>query len=332
MVVGAPEVESLMKKVLVTGAAGFIGYHLSERLLEEGNKVTGIDNLNSYYDVRLKKARLGRLIKRRRFRFHKADLADIKKTRVIFKAEAPDLVVHLAAQAGVRYSLENPRAYLKSNITGFLNVLEACRQFKIRRLIYASSSSVYGANTRLPFSVQDRTDAPLSLYGATKKSNELMAHAYGHLFKLQTTGLRFFTVYGPWGRPDMAYFLFTRNLLTGKPIQVFNRGNMRRDFTYIDDIVDGMISVTRLSKARPFYNLGSSKPVKLMDCIRLLEKYTRQKAKIRYAPMHPGDILETSADIRAARDDFGFFPKTNMKEGVKKFVDWYKGYYRVKTV
>ena len=332
-------------RVLVTGAAGFIGSALSERLLARGDEVHGYDNVNPYYDPRLKEARLARLLPRPGFTFDRADLEDREALEAAFANFAPDRVVHLAAQAGVRYSLENPRAYIDANIVGFLNVLEACRARQLEHLVYASSSSVYGANRKLPFSVDDSVDHPVSLYAATKKSNELMAHTYSHLFGLPTTGLRFFTVYGPWGRPDMALFLFTRNILAGLPIDVFNHGRHSRDFTYIDDIVEGVIRTldrvpgtdptydpmapTPASSLAPYrvYNIGSHQPVELLRYIEVLEECLGRKAERRLLPMQQGDVPDTYADVEALRRDTGYSPSTPVEVGVRRFVDWYREFY-----
>jgi len=335
-----------MSKILVTGAAGFIGSHLSLRLLGRGDEVVGLDNLNDYYEVSLKEARLARLTGKEGFSFVKMSLEDREGIEKLFATEKFDKVVNLAAQAGVRYSLENPHAYIESNIVGFTNILEGCRHNKVKHLTYASSSSVYGANETMPFSVHDNVDHPLSLYAASKKANELMAHTYSHLYDLPTTGLRFFTVYGPWGRPDMALFLFTKAILEGRPIDVFNHGKMRRDFTYVDDIVEGVIRVLdktaepnlewngmspdpATSKA-PWrvYNIGNSSPVELMDYIRAIEEALDMKAEKNFMPLQAGDVPATSADVQALIDDVGFKPDTPVKEGVKRFVDWYREYYK----
>jgi len=332
-------------KVLVTGAAGFIGSHLSLRLIERGDEVVGLDNLNDYYEVSLKEARLARLMDKPGFRFVKISLEDREGIERLFVEEQFDKVVNLAAQAGVRYSLENPHAYIESNIVGFTNILEGCRYNKVKHLAYASSSSVYGANETMPFSVHDNVDHPLSLYAASKKANELMAHTYSHLYGLPTTGLRFFTVYGPWGRPDMALFLFTKAILEGKPINVFNHGKMRRDFTYIDDIVEGVIRVldhTAVSNPEwrgvqpdpssskaPWrvYNIGNASPVELMDYIKAIEKALGMEAEKNFMPMQPGDVPSTSANVDALMHDVGFKPDTPVEQGVKNFIDWYKEYY-----
>ena len=331
-------------KYLITGAAGFIGFHLSKRLLGQGNSVVGIDNLNEYYDVNLKKARLNELKDDPGFTFHKLDLVDRKGIEKLFSENNFDYVVNLAAQAGVRYSLENPHAYVDSNIVGFLNILEGCRHNDIKHLVFASSSSVYGANTMMPFSVHHNVDHPVSLYAATKKSNELMAHSYASLYKLPCTGLRFFTVYGPLGRPDMALFLFTKAILENRPIDVFNLGKMKRDFTYIDDIVEGVIRVTDkipeqdtgwnsdnpdpATSYAPYriYNIGNNNPIELMKFIEVLEGCLGKKAEKNLLPMQPGDVHETCADV----DDLiniGFKPSTPIEKGIKKFVEWYLSYY-----
>ncbi|WP_242106849.1 NAD-dependent epimerase [Luteimonas aquatica] len=332
-------------RILVTGAAGFIGSKLSECLLARGDEVLGYDNLNDYYDPRLKQARLARLQPLAGFRFAHASLEDRAALERAFADFAPQRVVNLAAQAGVRYSLENPRAYVDSNVVGFLNVLEACRHGGIEHLVYASSSSVYGANRKLPFSVEDSVDHPVSMYAATKKANELMAHTYSHLFGLPTTGLRFFTVYGPWGRPDMALFLFTRNILAGRPIDVFNQGRHSRDFTYIDDIVEGVVRTldrvpgpdpqydpmapTPASSDAPYrvYNIGNHRPVELLRYIEVLEDCLGRKATMRLLPMQPGDVPDTYADVEALRRDTGYSPSTPIEVGIERFVAWYREFY-----
>jgi UDP-glucuronate 4-epimerase len=337
----------LRMRILITGAAGFIGAALAHQLLDRGDEVLGYDNLNDYYDVRLKQARLDRLLLRDGFRFVKASLEDRDALETAFDDFAPERVVNLAAQAGVRYSLENPRAYIDANIVGFLNVLEACRSRAIGHLVYASSSSVYGGNRKLPFSVDDSVDHPLSLYAASKKSNELMAHTYSHLFGLPTTGLRFFTVYGPWGRPDMALFLFTRNILAGEPIDVFNFGQHTRDFTYIDDIVEGVVRTldqppgpdpqfdplhpTPASSQAPYrvYNIGNHRPVALSRYIELIEEATGRKAQKRLLPLQPGDVPDTSADVDALMRDTGYSPQTPVETGVARFVQWYREFYGI---
>jgi len=333
--------------ILVTGAAGFIGYHVAQRLLERGDTVVGLDNLNEYYDVSLKEARLARLADHASFRFIKLDVADRDGMTSLFASERPQRIVHLAAQAGVRYSLENPHAYIDSNLAGFTNILEGCRATGVEHLVYASSSSVYGGNTRMPFSEHDNIDHPVSLYAATKKANELMAHTYSHLFRLPTTGLRFFTVYGPWGRPDMALFLFTRAILDGRPIDVFNHGNMVRDFTYIDDIVEGVVRVVdRPAEANPafdpaqpdpgtsnapyrVFNIGNSQPTPLADYIEAIEDALGRKAERNYLPMQPGDVPATSANTDELDAWVSFKPATPVREGVRRFVEWYREYYGV---
>jgi len=314
--------------ILVTGVAGFIGYHLCTRLANEGLEVAGIDIVNDYYDPALKQARLARLNGNRHFHFHKVDLCDFEGMEKIFKEYSPDLVCHLAAQAGVRYSLTHPFVYQKSNNEGFLNILELTRRGNVKNLVYASSSSVYGTNTRLPFSEEDPVDHPISLYAATKRSNELTAHCYSHLFGIPCSGLRFFTVYGPWGRPDMALFLFTSSILQDKPIDVFNEGRMMRNFTYIDDIVEGIVRV--LDNPRPYelYNIGNSRAENLMDFIHEIEKVIGKKAKIHYLPMQPGDVPATMADITKIRK-LGYEPRTNIDAGIRKFVEWYRKYYKM---
>ncbi|RVT52776.1 NAD-dependent epimerase [Rubrivivax albus] len=334
-------------KILVTGAAGFIGMTTSLRLLARGDEVVGLDNLNDYYEVQLKLDRLARLQAHANFRFVKLDVADREGMAALFAAEKFDRVIHLAAQAGVRYSLQNPHAYVDSNLVGFTNILEGCRHTQVQHLTYASSSSVYGGNTRMPFSVHDSVDHPVSLYAATKKANELMAHTYSHLFGLPTTGLRFFTVYGPWGRPDMALFLFTKAILEGRPIDVFNHGNMQRDFTYIDDIVEGVIRVSdRPATPNPDYtadtpdpgtsnapyrvfNIGNHNPVPLMDYIGAIETALGTTAQKNMLPMQPGDVPATYADVEALTDWTGFAPKTTIQEGVARFIAWYRDYYKV---
>lgn len=322
-----------MKTYLVTGAGGFIGFHTAKRLLDRGDAVVGLDNLNDYYDVSLKEARLA-LLAHPNFRFVKLDLADREGMKHLFETETFDAVIHLAAQAGVRYSLQHPHAYVDSNLVGFMNVLEGCRHAKVAHLVYASSSSVYGANVEAPFSVEHRVDHPVSLYAATKKANELMAHAYSHLYGIPTTGLRFFTVYGPWGRPDMALFGFTKAILEGRPIDVFNHGKMRRDFTYIDDIVEGVLRVAEKTPEPcetgakyKIYNIGNDQPVELETFIATLEDALGRKAVKNYLPMQPGDVLATHADIGDLARDVGFRPSTPLAKGIAKFVAWYREYY-----
>ncbi|CQR57847.1 NAD-dependent epimerase [Paenibacillus riograndensis] len=318
------------KTYLITGAAGFIGMHLSLRLLRLGCNVIGFDNINEYYDVNLKYERLSLLQKYDNFVFHKADLIDKEYLEQMFTDTEIDIVINLAAQAGVRYSLENPDTYIQSNIVGFLNILEMCRHHNVEHLIYASSSSVYGANEKIPFSTDDMVDRPVSLYAATKKSSELMAHTYSHLFSIPTTGLRFFTVYGPYGRPDMAYFSFTKAIIEGEPIKIFNNGDMYRDFTYIDDIIDGILRLVDNSPALtmipPYkiYNIGNNKPEKLMDFIEVIEKAVGKEAVKEYYPMQPGDVYQTYADVNDLINDVGFKPNTPILDGILKFVEWYK--------
>lgn len=334
------------RKILVTGAAGFIGFHLCKRLLED-DSIVGLDNLNDYYEVELKKARLDQLHKHRNFTFVKMSLEDREGMKKLFNAAAFEYVINLAAQAGVRYSLINPFAYVDSNINGFLNILEGCRQNPVKHLIFASSSSVYGLNTKMPFSVQQNVDHPISLYAATKKANELMAHTYSYLYGIPATGLRFFTAYGPWGRPDMALFLFTKAILAGKPIDIFNYGNMRRDFTYVDDIIEGMLRIISkppepdpawngnnpnpAASSAPYkiYNIGNNNPVELMKVIELLEESLGKKAKKNLLPMQPGDVPATCADVADLAEDVGFKPNTPIEKGIKNFVEWYRGYYQV---
>lgn len=334
-------------RVLVTGAAGFIGYHTAERLLSRGDQVVGLDNLNDYYDPTLKQARLERLSKHAGFTFVRADIADQIAVDELFQTHRPQRVIHLAAQAGVRHSLTNPHVYVSSNVTGFLHILEGCRHHGVEHLVYASSSSVYGANTNMPFSVHGNVDHPISLYAATKKANELMAHSYSHLYRLPTTGLRFFTVYGPWGRPDMAMFLFAKAILSGEPIKVFNNGKMRRDFTYVDDIVEGVVrACDRPASPNPdwsganpdpgssnapyrIYNIGNNSPVELMHLIRTLENCLGHEAQKIYMPLQDGDVPETYADVDDLVKDVGFRPSTTIEDGVARFVSWYQQYYGV---
>jgi UDP-glucuronate 4-epimerase len=333
-------------KYLVTGAAGFIGFHVAQQLLARGEQVVGLDNINAYYDVRLKHDRLAQLQNQPGFQFEKLDLADKPGMAKLFADHGFEVVINLAAQAGVRYSLENPQAYVDSNLTGFVNILEGCRHHQVKHLAYASSSSVYGANTTMPFSVHHNVDHPVSLYAATKKANELLAHSYSHLYGLPTTGLRFFTVYGPWGRPDMAMFLFTKAILEGRPIDVFNRGQMQRDFTYIDDICEGVIRVAdRVAEPNPewsgakpdpatskapyrVYNIGNNQPVELLRVIEIIEDCLGEKAEKNLLPMQPGDVPATFADIEALADDVGFRPGTSIEEGISRFIAWYREYFK----
>lgn len=337
-------------KILVTGAAGFIGFYVSKKLIENGHEVVGLDNINDYYDVPLKYARLEQLgIKKEeaivfnslfdshfnkgRFKFIRLSLEDRKALPLLFESEKFDVVCNLAAQAGVRYSLENPEAYIDSNIVGFLNVLECCRHHNIKHLVYASSSSVYGMNKKIPFETSDNVDHPISLYAATKKSNELMAHTYSHLYNFQTTGLRFFTVYGPWGRPDMAMFLFTDAIQKGKPIKVFNKGKMERDFTYVDDITEGVVriieSAPREKELYKIYNIGNNNSVKLLDFIEAIEDELGQKAEKQLLPMQPGDVEKTWANVDGLVQDYGYRPKTSINTGVRAFIEWYREYYHL---
>lgn len=336
-------------KILVTGSAGFIGFHVSKRLLKEGNEVVGLDNINDYYSVQLKEDRLKQLLDHPNFTFYKNDLEDLASMQDIFMKEKFDVVINLAAQAGVRYSLENPHAYINSNIVGFTNILECSRHHNIQHLIYASSSSVYGANESLPFSIHDNIDHPMSLYAATKKSNELMAHTYSQLFNLPTTGLRFFTVYGPWGRPDMALFLFTKAILEGKEIDVFNNGDMLRDFTFVDDIVESIFRLTqRPAKSNPewsglnpdpgtsyapyrVYNIGNNSPVKLLDFIEAIEKKLGIAAKKNFLPLQAGDVPQTFANVDDLINDIQFKPETKIQDGIDQFIEWYVSYYK-KTI
>lgn len=320
---------------LVTGGAGFIGFHLSKSLLEQGASVIGFDNMNDYYDVKLKEDRLAILEQYEKYTFIKGDLADNADVFRIFQEYRPQIVVNLGAQAGVRYSIDNPRAYMESNMMGFFHILEGCRYFPVEHLVYASSSSVYGGNEKVPFSTQDKVDEPVSLYAATKKSNELMAHAYSKLYHIPVTGLRFFTVYGPYGRPDMAYFKFTNKILAGDPIQIYNNGDMYRDFTYIDDIIKGVENILCNPPAEndkgaryKIYNIGNNKPVKLMDYIEALEKCLGKTAKKEYLPMQPGDVYQTYADVSELMRDYDFKPDTSIEDGLSRFVAWYLAYYK----
>ena len=316
-----------MKKILVTGAAGFIGYHLCKSLLDDNYKVLGIDNINDYYDPKLKHARLEQLKPYKNFIFEKIDIADRESLTKAFTDFKPQKVVNLAAQAGVRYSIENPYAYMDANLVGFLNIIELCRHNDVEGLIYASSSSVYGGNTKIPFSVEDKVDNPISLYSATKKSNELIANAYSYLFGLHTTGLRYFTVYGPWGRPDMAMFIFTKKIMAGESISVFNNGNMKRDFTYIDDIIAGTCSAIDKNYKCEFFNLGNHRSEQLMDMVHLIEENLGKKAKIDFQPMQPGDVRESYADIGKSVEMLEYKPITNIDVGIEQFIEWYKSSY-----
>jgi UDP-glucuronate 4-epimerase len=333
-------------KFLITGAAGFIGFHTSQYLLDRGDTVIGVDNINDYYDPSLKEARLSQLKDNDRFTFYKIDIIDKDAVNTIFETESPEHIIHLAAQAGVRYSIENPYAYIDSNITGFMNILEACRHNPIKHLVFASSSSVYGSNTNMPFSVNDNVDHPLSIYAATKKSNELMAHTYSNLFDIPVSGLRFFTVYGPWGRPDMALFIFTRKILNGEAIDVFNEGKHKRDFTYIDDIVEGVVRVSdNVATSNPewnsdkpdpatskapyrLYNVGNNSPVELMYFIEQIEKNLNKKADKNYLPLQAGDVPATYANVDALIDYVGYSPSTSIESGIENFIKWYKDYYK----
>ncbi|MEO0928069.1 MAG: NAD-dependent epimerase [Cyanobacteria bacterium J06643_13] len=322
-------------KILVTGVAGFIGFHLTKRLLAEGNQVYGVDNLNHYYDVTLKEARLQQLLPHPQFTFEYLDISDRLLTAELFQAHNFDVVINLAAQAGVRYSLENPHAYVDSNLVGFTNILEGCRHGDIQHLIFASSSSVYGKNTKVPFATEDRVDTPVSLYAATKKANELMAHAYSHLYQIPTTGLRFFTVYGPWGRPDMAYHKFVKAIAEDRAIDVYNYGKMMRDFTYIDDVVEGIVKlIPHRAKSRPpykIYNLGNNNPVELQEFIATIETLMGKSAQKNFLPMQPGDVVATYADVDEFMNDIGFKPTTSIAAGLASFVNWYQSYYSSKT-
>lgn len=317
------------RTTLVTGAAGFIGFHLCKKLLQQGRLVIGVDNLSSYYDVSLKKARVDLLKPYKKFTFYKQDIQDLSGLKEIFKDHRIGIICNLAAQAGVRHSLKDPFSYQKSNLEGFLNLLEMAREYRVINFVYASSSSVYGSNTKVPFSEDDRVETPVSLYGATKKANELMAYAYHHMFHLPSTGLRYFTVYGPWGRPDMALFLFTEAILNKKPINVYNYGRMKRDFTYIDDIVEGTIAALEKPSPYEIFNLGNSNTVELLDFIGIIEDELGLEAQKNMMPLQPGDVLETSADIQKSKEMLGFSPKTSIKEGIVKFLAWYRDHYGI---
>jgi len=314
---------------LVTGVAGFIGFYIARSLLEKGDMVVGIDNLNTYYDVSLKKARLEQIISHHNFIFYHEDINNLDALKRIFSQHQIDRICNLAAQAGVRYSIQNPFTYQESNIGGFLNLLEMARQFPVNNLVFASSSSVYGNNKKLPFSVEDSVDTPISLYGATKRADELMAYAYSHLFEIPLTGLRYFTVYGPWGRPDMALFLFTSSILDGRPIDIYNFGKMKRDFTYIDDIVDGTISALNSPFSYEIFNLGNSNTVELMELIKIIEEELGIEAKKNFLPLQPGDVPETYANIEKTKKMLGFYPKTSIRTGIRKFLNWYRDYYKI---
>jgi len=317
------------KKILVTGAAGFIGYHLSKSLLDDGYTVMGVDNINAYYDTKLKKNRILNLNNYKKFSFSKIDISNKFKLKEVFNSFRPYKVINLAAQAGVRYSIENPYAYMKSNMIGFLNIIELCKIYNINGFVYASSSSVYGKNKKIPFSIDDNVDSPISLYAATKKSNELIANVYSELFNLHTTGLRFFTAYGPWGRPDMAIFIFVNNILKNKPIQIFNHGKMKRDFTYIDDIVNGIRLAMDKNYKCKIFNLGNNKSEDLMKVVKLIEENLNCKAKIEFQPMQMGDVKESFANIDKSIEMLNYKPSVNIEEGIKKFIDWYKSYHNL---
>ncbi len=324
------------KTYLITGGAGFIGFHLSKSLLEKGARVIGFDNMNDYYDVKLKEDRLAILKEYETYTFIEGDLSENSSVFRVFQEYRPEIVMNLGAQAGVRYSIDNPKAYMESNMMGFFHILEGCRYFPVEHLVYASSSSVYGGNEKVPFSTEDKVDEPVSLYAATKKSNELMAHAYSKLYQIPVTGLRFFTVYGPFGRPDMAYFKFTKKIFAGEPIQIYNKGDMYRDFTYIDDIVRGVENIlcnppekNEKGAFYKLYNIGNNKPVKLMDYVETLERCLGREAKKEYLPMQPGDVYQTYADVTDLMRDYDFKPETSIEEGLAKFVEWYKDYYGV---
>lgn len=312
--------------ILVTGCSGFIGFHLSKKLLDEGTDIVGIDNMNNYYDINLKKSRLEILNNYPNFKFHQIDLKNYNDLQHVFKGSRPSYVINLAAQAGVRHSITNPMDYVDSNLVGFVNILELSKEHSVQGFIYASSSSVYGGNTKVPYSTDDRVDNPISLYAATKRSNELIAHSYSHLFDINTTGLRFFTVYGPWGRPDMAYYIFTEKISSGQPIKVFNNGNMKRDFTYIDDIVDGVKSAIDKNYKCEVFNLGNNKSENLLDLVRIIEDELGKKATIEYFPLQDGDVLVTHADIDDSKNKLGYNPEIDLSIGINRYVDWFKNY------
>tara|TARA_Y100001935_G_C17301736_1_gene509685 strand:+ start:1548 stop:2504 length:957 start_codon:yes stop_codon:yes gene_type:complete len=318
-----------MGKILVTGCAGFIGMHLCKKLLDDDFTVLGIDNLNDYYNVRLKEARLKELLKYESFEFYKVDISQFQSLYDVFKESNISKVVNMAAQAGVRYSLENPHAYIKTNVEGFMNILECCRKFEVSGLVYASSSSVYGGNEKIPFSILDPIKKPISVYAVTKRTNELMAHSYSHLYNLRTTGLRFFTVYGPWGRPDMAMYIFAKKILMKESIQVYNHGDMKRDFTYIDDIVDGVLQSIKMNYKCEIFNLGNSNSENLIDMIGLIENCLGEKAIIELVDMQPGDVKKTYADIKYSENKLGYKPKVSIKQGIPRFIDWYKSWIQV---
>ena len=313
-------------KILVTGSSGFIGMHMCEKLLNEGYQVLGLDNMNTYYDKNLKKRRLKKLEKHKGFTFKEVDISDLDMLKNAFNDFKPDKVINLAAQAGVRFSIKNPHSYINTNIAGFMNILECCRHFEVKGLIYASSSSVYGGNSKIPFSVKDRCDKPISIYAATKKANEMMAYSYSDLYGLRTTGLRFFTVYGEWGRPDMAIYIFTEKIINGEPIQVFNNGVMKRDFTYIDDIIDGIKKAMDKNYKCEIFNLGNNKTENLLDLIKIIEKNLKKKANIKFQGMQMGDVKSTCADIKYSTEKINYRSKTTINEGIPKFIDWYKKY------
>tara|TARA_B100000519_G_C14259532_1_gene446864 strand:- start:3487 stop:4446 length:960 start_codon:yes stop_codon:yes gene_type:complete len=315
-----------MTEIMVTGCSGFIGMHLCKSLLLQDKQVIGLDSMNDYYSLDLKKARLKKLQKFDNFKFFKVDLCNLESLESIFNNHLPQFVVNLAAQAGVRYSIDNPNLYIKSNIMGFMNIMECCRKYRVERLIYASSSSVYGANNKIPFNVNDKVDKPISIYATSKITNELMAHTYSHLFRIKTVGLRFFTVYGPWGRPDMAYYIFCDKIIKGKPIEIYNNGKLERDFTYIDDIIDGINAVFNNNYECEIFNLGNNKPENIMEIIKLIEDNTGKNAIIKYRDMQPGDVKQTYANIDYSKEKLGYEPKISINEGIPRFIDWFKSY------
>jgi len=324
-----PSIKVRNNRIIVTGSSGFIGMHLCIKLLENNFQVLGIDNMNNYYSLKLKKDRLRMLMEYKNFKFEKVNISNYKKLNLIFLSFKPHKVINLAAQAGVRYSITNPSAYISSNVDGFMNILECCRHYEVKGLIYASSSSVYGANKKTPFSIEDNVDKPISIYAATKRANELMAYSYSHLYNLNTTGLRFFTVYGPWGRPDMAMYIFTKKILSKKKIPVFNNGNMMRDFTYIDDIINGLIAAIERNYFCEIFNLGNNKTVRLLEMIKIIESNLNIKAKINYQDMQLGDVKKTYADINLSMNKLNYKPTTKIEDGVSKFVKWYKDYHNL---